>query len=290
MSITPYLHYFWLRPETALWDYVSARHILPRLGRDLLEVGIGHGAMTFLMFGGRFDPSYDEFLNANPDAFRTGDVYDSYRGMAPQIAKAPDRRLVCGIDHKENLLSQARLTGIADRLILQDCNKPLRVEAKSIYSNILYWLNDPMTVLHQWAEVAKTITIVFPNSGFFKACSSYAQDSALAKLLNVNRASHIQWHMDLGPFEAEIKRRGVFEITHASTYLPPEMLRLWDVGLRPISAPLIKMANSVPLPLRTEIKLEWCATLERFAEPILEKQDKPGGFNCVTLTSPYTRR
>jgi hypothetical protein len=93
--------------------------------------------------------------------------------------------------------------------------------------------------------------------------------------------------MDLPEFEREVDRRGVFEVASARRYLAPKILKIWDLGLRPLSVPLIKMANSLDPARRTEIKEEWCETLMQFAEPLLaeevEQGSRAGGFNLVRL-------
>jgi hypothetical protein len=93
--------------------------------------------------------------------------------------------------------------------------------------------------------------------------------------------------MDLPEFNQEISKRGMFRLHYARRYLAPLTLRIWDVGLRPLSVPLVRMANALSPEARKEIKAEWCDTLMRFADPLLDneiaKGNALGGFNLVVL-------
>lgn len=292
-----HLNAYWLRPESAYWDAIAAKHIADELvGRkNILEIGIGNGFFSFLMLGGHFKPEFDWFYSVNTQGFwENEDTFDCDAGVAiaSYIESPPHTRIKFGVDHKQALLSQAARLGFVDKLVQHDCNLPLSVntEISTVYSNILYWLNDPMQSLHQIGDVLSPggeFVAVFPNSDFFKTCTSYTNEDALSKLINRGRANHIMWYMDLQEFEQEIARRGMFELKSSRRYLSPLTLKMWDIGLRPLSIPLMKMANSLSPERRLEIKQEWCDTLMRFSAPLLEHEleyaESSGGFNLVRL-------
>jgi SAM-dependent methyltransferase len=297
-DVRAHLDAYWLRPESAFWDAIAARYIGKELAerKDILEIGIGNGFFSFLMLGGRFKPEFDWFYSVNTQGFwQNADIFDCDTGVsiANHIESAPTTRIKIGVDHKQSLLSQAGRLGFVDSLVAHDCNLPLAIDTSisTIYSNILYWLADPMKSLHQLGELLPSggeFIAVFPNSDFYRNCSSYTGNDALSKLINRGRADHIMWHMDLPDFEREISRRGMFRLSHAQRYLAPLTLKMWDVGLRPLSVPLIRMANALPPAVRRDIKEEWCDTLMRFAVPLLEVElaegRARGGYNLVVLS------
>lgn len=297
-DVRDHLNAYWLRPESAFWDAIAAKHISGQLTgkKDILEIGIGNGFFSFLMMGGEFDPEFDWFFSVNTDGFwENADIFDCDKQVSVSdfIKVRPRERIKVGVDHKQSLLNQASRLGFVDKLVNHDCNQPLEVEEpiNTIYSNILYWLRDPIEVLHQSGRLLPSggeFVAVFPNSDFYKQCQSYQNTSTLFQLLNRGRANHIMWHMDIEDFERQLKSRGVFELKYAARYLSPMTMKIWDVGLRPLSIPLIKMANSLDRKKRLEIKQEWCDTLMRFATPLLEiemeEAARLGGFNIVTLS------
>lgn len=296
-NVRAHLDVYWLRPESALWDCIAARKLGVALGgrTDIVEVGIGNGFFSFLLFGGRFAPEFDWFYSVNTQGFwNNADIFDhdSKISLDSFVTKAPGTRLSLGLDHKKTLLKQAARLGFVDELVEHDCNQPLPVARtyRTAYSNILYWLNDPIGAMHNIGRVLEPrgeLVTVFPNSDFYKHCVSYIREEHLWTLLNRGRADHIMWHMDLPEFKQKIREGGVFELKSAERYLAPSTLKVWDIGLRPISVPLIKMANALAPETRREVKAEWCATFERFAIPLLmsemESGAATGGFNLVVL-------
>ncbi len=296
-DVRAHLDAYWLRPESALWDCIAARYLgIALKGRsDIVEIGIGNGFFSFLLFGGRFAPEFDWFYSVNTQGFwNNEDIFDhdSEVSLDRFVTKAPDIRLSLGLDHKQTLLNQAARLGFVDELLQHDCNQPLPAgkSYQTAYSNMLYWLNDPIGAMHNIGRALKPggeFVTVFPNSDFYKHCLSYVRKDPLWTLLNRGRASHIMWHMDIPEFKRKIREGGVFELKSVTKYLAPSTLRVWDVGLRPISVPLIKMVSALAPETRQEIKAEWCATFEKFAIPLLmdeiESGATAGGYNLVVL-------
>lgn len=296
-DLRAHLDIYWLRPESALWDAIAAKHIAGQLeGRkDILEVGIGNGFFSFLMLGGRFRPEFDWFMSASTEGYwQNADIYDHDSGVAIDsfVIKQPHTRIRYGLDHKQNLLNQAARIGFVDEIIQHDCNCPLpQLPCSTAYSNMLYWLADPLSVMDRIGDLLPKggeLITVFPNSDFYRNCESYRSTTPLWRLINRGRADHIMWHMDLPDFEAEIRRRGVFDMSYSTKYLSPLTLNIWDIGLRPLSVPLIRMADALPPAKRAEIKAEWCDTLEQFCRHLLdmeaEEGSTKGGYNLVRLT------
>ncbi len=78
----------------------------------------------------------------------------------------------------------------------------------------------------------------------------------------------------------------VFKIVAHNYYLSPLTLRIWDVGLRPLSPVLIKMVQKFDECSRLEIKSEWIETVRPFLQELLlleEQNQDCGGFHLVCL-------
>jgi SAM-dependent methyltransferase len=295
--IDDFVYMNWLRPEVVILHAVAAKLIGEELlkSNNILEIGIGNGYFSFMILEGRFKKSYDWYYNVDTEGFwENKDIYDSINLLNIQnfIEKPPHKRLKLAIDHKENLLSQTKQLNFVDNLLCMDANEPMRfTNIETVYSNILYWLKNPIEVLQNIEINLKSngkVILVFPNSHFFEYCRSYSDDeSRLWKLINRGRTDHMMWFMDFDDFGKNIERHTSFEIETTQRYLSKLSLNTWDIGLRPLSPHLIKMANSLPDNKRMEIKEEWCKTCKKFIYELLEneieKGRKEGGFNFVVL-------
>ena len=141
--------------------------------------------------------------------------------------------------------------------------------------------------LERQLPTAGRIITVFPNRRFYEYAKSYQRRSKIWELINRGRNENIKWTMDLEEFERELKRRTCLTVEKRTRYLCRLTLETWDIGLRPISPHLIKMANSLTPTVRQEIKGEWCETLAPFVENLmeneLEKGAEEGAFNLMVL-------
>lgn len=287
---------YWLRPECALWDAIAAKNIGPLLKgkKDIIELGIGNGFFTFLTLGGQFLPDFDWFYSVlTSNCLGTGDMFnhDANIPIDKFIKKMPHTRIRVALDHKQALLSQAARLRFIDELIEHDCNDSFpRLTCSTVYSNMLYWLNDPLKTIFNVSAMLPPggeLVTVFPNNDFALNCKSYTSNDPIWKLVNKGRNTHIAWAMDLKDFESEINNQGIFSLASATRYLSPLTLKIWDLGLRPLASPLIKMANLISPESRRSIKKEWCDTIQMFAEALLEEEiksgSKLGGYNLVRL-------
>tara|TARA_B100001964_G_scaffold6989_1_gene7587 strand:- start:523 stop:816 length:294 start_codon:yes stop_codon:yes gene_type:complete len=95
----------------------------------------------------------------------------------------------------------------------------------------------------------------------------------------------MHWTISYGDFASLAKRAG-FDIVDHSYYLSPLLLKMWDIGLRPLSPLLIKMSNSLTQENRKSIKMEWIETLKEFLLPLYDMEIKckdEGGFHLFVL-------
>jgi trans-aconitate methyltransferase len=265
--------------------------------KNIMEVGIGTGYSTFLIFGGKMKPEYDFYFNISTDHkkfWKGEDIYNSVDrfDISQFIEKRAEKRIYVATDFKESLIKQAEQLGFIDKTIVEDANEKISVpdNVDAIYSNILYWLKDPFAVLKKMEENISRgtkVVVVFPNSNFLKYCRSYGKENEFWKLLNRNRVDSLMWTLDVSEFEQRLTKETNLKIKKFQTYLNKETLSIWDTGLRPFSPHLIKMANSLDFLKRLEIKHEWVETSYMFAKEILDLEVETGsvdgGFNFFIL-------
>lgn len=297
LKVDDFLYTNWLRPENVAWDSVASKLISDELliSENIMDMGIGNGYFTFITLGGKFDKAYDWYYNVDTEGFwQNKDIYDSVKvqNISRFIEKKPDKKVKLAVDHKQNLLTQAGQLGFIEKTLCADANDKFSFEGiDTVFSNILYWLDDPFKVLKNLSENLKTgarIIIVFPNPSFYEYCRSYKLESKTWKMLNRGRAECMMWKMGLEEFGNELAKKTDFKIAKATRYLSKRTLQTWDIGFRPFSSPLIKMANNLSSEKRLEVKMEWCDICQPFIYEFLEneigKGPSEGGFNFVVLS------
>jgi hypothetical protein len=295
IKLEEYAFMEWLRPEVVIWHSIADKLIGDELKQSekIMEIAIGNGFFTFMALGGKFEKSFDHYfstdLNKKDD---NGDIYDCPPkvDISQFINFFPIKKLQIVLDNKQSTLDQVKLLELSLEHICQDANQNISFEnIQTIYTNSIYWLKDPIFQLNRWCDKLPTnskIILVFPNSSFYSYCRSYKQDSKMWRLLNRGRADTLMWSMDFIDFEKEMNKIG-FRVIDYKRYLSKLTLQIDDIGLRPISPHLIKMANSLSPELRFEVKQEWVSTmmviLNELLENELEKGPKEGGYNFVVL-------
>ncbi|MDV4158445.1 class I SAM-dependent methyltransferase [Rhizobium brockwellii] len=298
------LNVFWLRPETALWRYldIEAMRDFEFIGRSL-DFGCGDGLFSFIRAGGEFDPLFDAFQKtANLDRFyEKVDVFDAYDdSYAPLVAKKPDYQITVGFDHKPNLLKKAAGLGLYAETVVGDGNEPLSFEDKSfdtIFSNIVYWLNDPASVMAELCRILRPggqlclmlPNVTLPDYSFFNRLFVQTKDPAWSWLDELDRgrlsdnikqaASDEQWREIFGSAGLKVRRH--------SNHLSKHIIQAWDIGFRPMFPAFLKAVEAIPVDRLADVKSEWVESLKRFAVPFAatEIHDNPANaFHCYVLS------
>lgn len=293
-----HLNLWWLRPESALWDAIASEVIaqVPVVA-PALDLGSGNGLFSFVTAGGALAPEYDWHRNVSPDGFTENrDVYDTFLTEPQQqwIIRAPSYRFDCAVDAKWNLLRQALGLGFYRDAVVADANGtlPLLDESfQTIFSNILYWLDSPEAVLREIRRLLRPrghALLCMQDPRFKEYCISYQwqeRESGLLRLLNRGRSESSHWTITYDELVDLIERIG-FRIAAHQYYLSPLTLRVWDIGLRPLTPVLTKMVQKLTEPDRLAIKQEWIELLRPYCQELYEldrRSTEQGGYHFVSL-------
>ena len=293
-----HLNVWWLRPESALCDAISSIEISKyKISLPSLDLGCGNGIFSFITAGGELSIDYDWFINIDTKGFWLGkDIYDYFKvnKLNKYIIKRAEYSFTYGLDIKTNLLKQAAALGLYQNIIRHDANSPLpfkEYEIKTAFSNIIYWLKDAERSL---LGINKILTkngiaiLCIPSKKFYDYCITYQwkdRKSELLRLLNHGRSDSIYWTVSYEEFSKMAQNSG-FEIVGYKSYLSPLILKIWDIGLRPLSPLLIKMANIMDQKERRAIKIEWMDTVIKFLLNLYEIEEsskEEGGFHLFVL-------
>lgn len=299
------LNVFWLRPETALWREIDIQTMRSfEFASPSLDIGCGDGIFSFIRAGGKFDPSFDAFRSMSNlnKYFENADVFDAFdENLHPSVIQAPHYQIDCALDHKENLLKKAGQLQLYKNMKVADVNDPLPFPDESfnsIYSNIVYWLNDPKAVFSEISRILRPggrVCLMLPNVTL-PEFSYYSQlyvrtgDPRWAFLDKLDRgrfADNIRQSRTASAWEEMFTSAGL-KVAQHKTHLSKTIIQIWDIGFRPIFPVLLKMANSLPSDQFLDIKQEWIRTLKQFLEPLvgmdgaLGRGEEPA-FHCYVL-------
>ena len=293
-----HLNVGWLRPESALWDTIASTLISKyEISPPSLDLGCGNGIFSFITAGGKLSVDHDWYINVETEGFwEDRDIYDvcKINSLRDCIVKRPTYSYTFGLDIKNNLLKQAKALHFYHNLIQHDANQSLPFKDrrfKTVFSNILYWVSNLKRSLEEIYRILDKNGIAIlcvPNTKFFGYCFTYnwkEKNSELLRLLNKGRSECMHWTITYDEFSVLAKEVGFIIVDH-SYYLSPLTLKLWDIGLRPLSPLLIKMVNRLSFEDRRAIKSEWIETATKFLLPLYEIEKKSrdeGGFHLFVL-------
>lgn len=259
-----------------------------------LDLGCGDGILSFIRAGGRFDITFDDYQSiGNLDKFfKNFDVHDTFNPKySPKIIQSPNYKFSIALDQKHNLISKAKKLNFYNSYIVHDANKALPFPENTfdcIFSNILYWLDNPNNSFREIARVLKEksgkAAIMLPNStlttfSFYNNLYIKNRDNNYSFLKYLDRGRHssnIKSAKSFLEWKTIIERNGLKIVEH-KMHLSKSLIQIWDIGLRPLFPVLVKMVRAVENENKlTEIKQEWIEIFLKFLDPIfeLEMHDK----------------
>lgn len=296
---------YWLRPETAAWracDCLALEDV--EFVAPIADVGCGDGLFSFTRAGGRIDRSYDMFSQVERlgDFFSNVDIFNHFDETAatPQVTVAPRYTIDVGVDHKQSLLDKAAALGFYTRTMTADANVSLPLEDgkyNTIYSNILYWLEDYGAALREMRRslndsgkvVLQVPNDTFKDYSFYQRLFVRTGDERWKwlSLIDRGRSENIKQCKSYSAWSAIFAEAG-FKVSHHKLYLSKPLLEAWDIGLRPLSPFLIEMANGLSKEKRLDIKKRWVEALLPLVAPFCEirtpfDETHPPGFHLFVL-------
>lgn len=306
MNYRAIYEYYWMRPENALWrarDFQVMEDVV--FEGPILDFGAGDGAISFLRAGGMLNPHYDAFSETMDTSrfFAGEDVYNQFHGISNDIvAQEPRYKIDVAFDLKKNLLAKAARLNLYKRIVIGDGNGPLPFEEgefNTVFSNIVYWLQDPVSVMAELARITAPggrLVLFLPSDrladySFYN--KYYLQKGMPAateflKLLDMGRlGNNIKISKSAEEWERIFDNAGL-GVLQRRDHISGAMVRLWDVGLRPFSPFMIQMANTLDRDARAAAKSRWVTeTYELFEgflklQPELE-QEEPTAFFMYVL-------
>lgn len=275
-----YLNYFWLRPENAILQVLRGEAYQSTLdlfgdGKGTIDIACGDGTFSFITLGGEFTEKTDTFQAINLDKkFRSGnyDTFDHFdKSYAIDIKKYPEKNYEFGTDLKRNLLSKTEALKWYSNLIEHDNNNPMPFENGTmnyIYSNSTHWVYDFDKHIKDLVRITSSgghIVIEIKTDAVKKFSSKESMPFMGERFHEIIDAGRLSTWKDLRSRDGILKAFENINDVEITTFKPiygDVVSLMWDIGLRPIFSPLVKMANYLPDDERLKIKLEWCSIFE----------------------------
>ena len=302
------LNAYWLRPETAMWraaDILTMKSMNIKLKKKSLDFGCGDGIFTYIYNGGRLNKNFDIYKNVTKlnKFYKNFDIYNHYNHLnSTKISHKIKKNFnIVGLDHKKNLLKKAKDLNFYDNLIKADGNKKLPFadsQFDTIFSNIVYWLNDVGGVLMELKRILKkngNIILMLPDIKFLDSSFYYnyqiknkIKNYEFLSLIDRGRISNnVKQAKSLSEWKSLFSEAGL-SIVKYKMHLSSLTLKIWDIGLRPIFPELVKLFNKTNKKNRIEFKKGLISTAKKYIYPLLQlENDAPNfqkGFYCFVLS------
>lgn len=293
-----HLNVGWLRPESALCDAIASSVISRfEFTSPSLDLGSGNGIFSFITAGGDFSREFDWYRNVSTEGFwENKDIYDAFSQPVKKnwIARSPRYQIDCAFDAKENLLSQAQGLGLYGSVRSGDAKASLPfgdASFQTVFSNILCWLDSAEGSLREIGRILRPggrALLCMQDPKFKEYCISYQwreRNSETLRLLNRGRSDTCGWTITYSDLEALSRKCGFHTVFH-SYYLSPLTMKIWDIGLRPLSPVLLRMVAKLNEEDRLSIKEEWMDILRPFMVELymLDRTNgDQGGFHFICL-------
>ena len=253
-------------------------------------------------------PHYDAFSETTDTSnfFSGADIYDQFNNLSSDVVQEKaNYRINVGFDLKANLLAKAGKLDFYDQIVVGNGNDPLPFsdgQFKTVFSNILYWLKDPLGAMQELSRITESggkIVLTVPSDqlssySFYKKYFLEKGRPAATKFLELldfgRLANNIKVSKSGDEWENIFAQCGL-DVATRRNYISGALARLWDIGLRPFSPFMIEMANKMEREERAAIKARWVdETYELFkgfldVQADLEKEEPTAFFMFVLTTT-----
>ena len=199
------------------------------------------------------------------------------------------------------MLKKVQSLNLYCKTVVGDANRALPFadnSFQSVFSNIVYWLDDPQHALkeiYRVLDVGGKCCIMLPNKTFPEFSFYYnlvvkqnIPEFSFLDLIDRGRISDNIKHAKSFKEWKEIIDNSGLKILEHKMHLSKTTIQIWDIGLRPIFPLLHKMTSHLEANMFIEIKKQWIETFMKFFEPLYKNDfklnsDIEPAFHCFIL-------
>ena len=294
--LNEYLSAYWLRPVTAVVRALEAEILGFERYRNQssLELACGDGINSFIATGGKVPTDFDVFQSMpvpSAERFFGGqlDVYDSFEeklqrfeNHTPFFSK--------GVDHKQNLVDKARLTGAYEVLECRDLNQGLEEPGDQydlIFSNSIYWVKEIDNLLRDMLRCLKpggTVKLSIIKKSFLDQMAwTKLKNHGFRTYIDMGRHTHYQQLSPESDWEKRFERVG-FQIEEKTPTFNSQLAHMIEFhDYREISPITNLMAKKLSPADHREVKAHWIS----YANFVFSKMHEDGFFRATPENSNY---
>ncbi|MDH3974315.1 MAG: hypothetical protein OEV42_08550 [Deltaproteobacteria bacterium] len=291
----------WLRPERALWDAHELFIVREFLGNNFaqpsLEYGCTDGVPTFIMLGGEFELSFDDYQEVAWDrnAYKDHSMLESdyFNNFNPdqekesRIRTFPTSYFECGISWKEAHIKKSERLSIYKRLVCNDLGAPLDMLDDNYFATIfapnLFWLEEDklestIVELKRVLQPEGRIITIFPDASQqnhlfhrFAEVSDTQWINDLDRGIHINLTHHAR---ELDEWEKYFSQKKM-RISRHERFIPSLVSEVYQIGFRPMFPVFMNMYEK----LRTysedewmDLKKHWIETAYHFFSPMCDTE------------------
>jgi SAM-dependent methyltransferase len=270
-KLRTFLNMYWLRPELCpLLAYKSKAFADVEFASPSIDISCGDGLFTFVHLGGEFADDFDCFQATRAKEFKHEsfvDIYDSFEeNYAVEITRPPLVRVDYATDWKQALLDRAGKLGLYNDLVLHDNNVlPLPFaddHFSTIYSNSAYWVVEVEKLVSDIRRILKPggTAILEVMTPYYLETLDELEGHISAEAMNIldrKRRATMPGRRVYSDWKRIFTDCG-FRVEDARCVYPDKVLiDILNIGLRPISHLLVRMAEPLSFADRRDIKSEW---------------------------------
>jgi len=293
----------WLRPERALWDahelFWAGQYLDKDFRQPSLEYGCTEGTPSFIMLGGVFGDSFDDYREVDwqKDSFKEhqmlkSDYFDSFNKdlhIDLDIVKQPDITFEYGLSWKNTHIQKAKRLNIYKHLILRPLGDPLPMFQdlyfETIFAPNLFWVEKKL--LSQICNELKRI--LRPNGRIITIFPDISQKECL--LYDAGRKIDAKWmndidrglHFNLTIHALSLKRWKEFFLEHKlkinrhDRFISDVVSQIYQIGMRPMFPVFMNMYEKLLACSKNDwidVKKHWIDTAYHFLSPMCEHKEK----------------
>ena len=290
-----FLNLYWARPEVAIWRSLDALQMKDvSFKKPFLDLCCGDGTFTFTLFGGKVSLDFDVYksIKSTSNFWKGRDIHNQQNVYKPKIVKKSRRKVDYGLDWKQNLLNKADSLGLYDNLIKHNLNNPLPFSDNrfnSIFSNVFYWIDNLEQLIKESYRILNhngILVVCVPDIRFrenlifnYYLKKHYRWSKELDRGIYANISKHCysyhKWRLLFTKFG--------FKIIKHSTYLSENLIKFWNIGMRPYSPYLIEMANGLKKDVRLKIKSRLLREITPIIDSYVSYELNSNTKNCFRL-------
>jgi len=298
----------WLRPERALMDAymlsVFNHFIETKEGQRTLDWGCTDGSLSFVLFGGEFNFSYDDYVEVEWQKRSTEisaginvDFFDVQKELLINpVAKPAARNFSHGISWKESHISKASRFNIHGSLLSQGFEEKIPYPEdyfNSVLASNLFWIK-PKSLLRKVISDIVSVTVqggkilsIFPKKDAPEPLSHQLKgaDENWIKMLDRGIGANLLQNAISLEEANELFDSCGLKIKTVVEFCPSLVSTVYQIGFRPMFPVFMNMYEKVKMASPEkfiELKKHWINTVSDFMLPLCENDW------MTNMKMPYT--